>query len=106
MLKDQKVDGFFLTGEKDYSSGQILRKGVIDVHGDLNYFFTDVFQKTREKKDLSVVHIKVCKKQTYNPKKGKNIFSLKTKSGAEVLSVVPASEWQKGTALQPQIAMV
>lgn len=106
MLKDQTISGFFLTGD-DYYPGQILKKGVIDVHGDLNHFFNDVFQKTREKTNLRVIHVRVCKKQTYNPRKGKNVFSLKTKSSAEVVSVTPAVEWQKDNALlEVQIAMV
>lgn len=106
MLKNQIISGFFLTSD-DYYSGQVLKKGISDVRGDVNQFFTHVVQKTKEKTGKNVVHIRVCKKQIYSIKKRENIFSLKAKSGAEVISVTPATEWQKDTAvLQAQVVMV
>ena len=106
MLKDQIVSGFFLTGN-DYYCGQILKKGLIDVYGDINYFFNDQIQKKRDKTGIFVVIVKVSKKETYNHRKGKNIFSVKTKSSAEIVSVVPAVEFKKEEALlKVKISMI
>lgn len=105
MLKDQHVTGYFLSGER-YSKGQELKKGVIDVHGTTNYFMSDVLQKTPNKAGLSVVKITVCKKQTYNHQKGKNVFALKAKSRAEVLEVVSASQWTPNPVKVPELVEV
>lgn len=105
-MKDRIVSGFFLTGD-EYYCGQILKKGLIDVYGDINYFLNDQIQKKRDKTGLFVVIVKVSKKETYNHRKGKNIFSIKTKSNAEVISIFPALKFKKEEALlQVKISMV
>ncbi len=105
MLQDQIVIGYFLSSEK-YVSSQVIRKSVVDCHGTTGYFSTDVLRKNPNKEGLFVVKFSVCKKQTYSYKKGRNIFSLKAKSGAKVLEVTPASEWMQNPVKKQELAEV
>lgn len=105
MLKNQPIIGYFLSSEK-YSPSQTIRKSIVDAHGTTNYFASDVLRKHSNKEGLFVVKFSVCKKQTYSHKKGRSIFSLKAKSGAEVLEVIPASEWMPNPVKQKELAEV
>ena len=95
MRNETIINGyFFVTNGNEFTPGSLLKKGLEGLFLEKNALL-QTLQKSNQKEQSFVVHVQVCKKQTYSMSTRRGTFAIKVRSGAEIVSVVPFSSLNK-----------